>query len=117
MFKRVCRVLMSALFGVFKSNLKLQLNFHQNLYQTTLLQCTVGLTSFWACFPLNLNCCTALCPAGPPELGLAQMNSCVLMKRQKKNGQQENKVLGSGLYFEDRPSDTLTNKRLYGVKI
>ena len=64
------------------SNLKLQLNFHQNLYQTTLLRCAVGLTSFWACFPLNLNCCTALCPAGPPELGLAQMNSCVLIKRQ-----------------------------------
>ena len=60
MLKRVCRVLMSALFGVFKSNLKLQLNFHQNLYQTTLLQCTVGLTGFWACFPLNLNHCTAL---------------------------------------------------------
>ena len=51
MLKRVCRVLMSALFGVFKSNLKLQLNFHQNLYQTTLLRCAVGLTSFWACFP------------------------------------------------------------------
>ena len=46
MFKRVCRVLMSALFGVFKSNLKLQLNFHQNLYQTTLLRCAVGLGLF-----------------------------------------------------------------------
>ena len=80
MIKRVCRVLMSALFGVFKSNLKLQLNFHQNLYQTTLPMCR-GSDRFWACFPLNLNCCTALCPAGPPELGLAQMNSCVLIKR------------------------------------
>ena len=28
------------------SNLKLQLNFHQNLYQTTLLRCAVGLGLF-----------------------------------------------------------------------
>ena len=100
MIKRVCKILMFALFGVFKSyqgalqpklgispignklgGVPQTLSYSLISIKICIKQLCSDVPWVWACFPLNLNCCTALCPAGPLELGLAQMNSCVLLKR------------------------------------